>query len=175
MDPENPGMEPHVTRSAQGADLIIPVMAAGFTIYFLASTWRLTWEARANGVAIGALLLVLIAIQLVRIGVGVAAGRYSPAFGGFVAPSPAQAQRLALIAILIVWIATIPWFGTTLSLVLVMAASMWVLGVRSWKTLASVSLGTAACVYLLFILMLRSRLPRGLFEDMVARLITGGG
>ena len=175
MTPGNPGVEPHVTRTARGADLIIPVLAAAFTIYFLASTWRLTWEAKANGVVVGGLLLVLIAVQLVRIGLGVGAGRYSLGLGEFLARSPAQAQRLGLIAILIMWIATISWLGTTISLVLVMAASMLVLGVRNWTTLALASLGTAACVYIVFILALRSRLPRGLFEDMMARLIAGGG
>lgn len=41
-------------RNAQlGADLIIPVLAAGFTLYYLISSSNLVWEARANGTVVG--------------------------------------------------------------------------------------------------------------------------
>jgi hypothetical protein len=173
MSDENGGTDPAGQRSAAGADLVIPLLAAAFTIYFLADTWSLTWEAKANGVVIGTLLLLLIAVQLVRIGLDVAAGRASLGLGALAERSPAQVQRLVLIAILSMWVATIAWTGTTLSLVLVMAASMWVLGVRDWKMLAAASIGTAAAVYVVFILLLESRLPRGVIENGISALFGG--
>jgi hypothetical protein len=174
MSDESDGAPSGGRRAAQGADLIIQVLAAGFTIYFLADTWNLTWEAKANGLVIGTLLLALTAIQLVRMGLDAAAHRTSLRLGAFAERSPTQFQRLALVAILIIWLATISWLGTTLSLALVMAASMWVLGVRSWNTLAIASTGTAAGVYVLFILLLGSRLPHGIVEHLIARLSGGG-
>jgi hypothetical protein len=65
----------------------------------------------------------------------------------------------------------IPWLGTTLGLFLVMMASMWVLGVREWRTLIGTAFAVAATVYILFIALLDSRLPTGLVERLLSSLL----
>ncbi len=99
-----------------GADLIIPGLAAGLTIYFLVNTAGLVWEARANGTVIGAVLLILVAVQLVRIGLEVRRGRASLGLGSLLERSTVQVQRLGLLVVLTLFIAAIPWVGTTLGL-----------------------------------------------------------
>ncbi|HVL73858.1 MAG TPA: hypothetical protein VM434_18455 [Beijerinckiaceae bacterium] len=162
-------------RPALGADLVIPVLAAGFTIYFLVTSAGLVWEARANGTVIGVTLLALIAFQLGRIAIKLRAGRGTLGLGelGYFS-SPAQRRRGLLIAILILYIALIPWLGTTLGLFLVMAASMAVLGVRAPKLLVGASAGTAIAIYLLFIAFLQTRLPLGPVEHLLNPLFRGG-
>jgi hypothetical protein len=54
-------------KSSLGADLVIPALALGFAAYFFVSIADLAWEAKANGVIIGSVLVLLIAIQLVRV------------------------------------------------------------------------------------------------------------
>ena len=54
-------------KKALGADLVIPALALGFAAYFFVSIADLAWEAKANGVVIGGILVGLIAIQLVRV------------------------------------------------------------------------------------------------------------
>jgi len=168
----DPDLEPAAERkgSALGADLIIPVFALAFTIYFLATTANLVWEARANGTVIGVALLALVAVQFVRVYLRRQAGGGTWGLGEIVERSAAQGQRLALLAIVIVFIAVIPWLGTTLGLFLVMLASMYVLGVRRPGTLVGVSLAVAAVVYLLFIAFLQSRLPAGPVERLLGPL-----
>ena len=61
-------------RQAIGADLIIPALAVIFTLYYCSTIWELNWEAKANGLAIGALLLLLVAIFLVKTAVRVKRG-----------------------------------------------------------------------------------------------------
>lgn len=167
--------EPDKVRPALGADLIIPLLAAVFTIYFLVSTAHLTWEARANGVLIGTLLLTLVMIQIVRIGIRLASGNATLGLGEFASWTPTQKRRLALLATLIVFVVLVPWLGTTLSLILVMAASLWVMGVREPRTLIVVPLLTAGAVYLVFIVLLQSRLPRGIVEQLISWALGAGG
>ena len=95
-------------------------------------------------------------------------------FGDFARWSPAQAQRLMLIATLIVFVAVIPWLGTTLGLFAVMLATMWILGVRAPATLLGVAFGVSATVYLVFIVVLGARFPAGPIEHGLAPLFGGG-
>ncbi|WP_158046297.1 hypothetical protein [Skermanella pratensis] len=162
-------------RNAQlGADLIIPVLAAGFTLYYLISSSNLVWEARANGTVIGVVLLALIAVQVVRIVLNLRNGTGSLGFGDLGRWTPAQGQRLALIGVLILFIVTIPWLGTTLGLFLVMLAAMWILGLRQPVTLLAVAGGVAASVFLVFIVLLGARFPPGPVERVVVPLLGGG-
>jgi hypothetical protein len=158
-------------RSALGADLIIPLLAAALAVYFLVNTARLVWEARANGTVIGVVLLILVAAQFIKIGRKVRDGRATLGFGNLVERSPAQAQRLGLLIVMSVFIATIPWVGTTLGLFLTMLSSMRILGVRDPRTLFAVAFAVAAVVYLLFIVLLQSRLPVGPVESVLGSLL----
>lgn len=166
--------KPKVARPALGADLVIPLLAVAFTTYYLVDTADLTWEAKANGVVIGILLYALIAVHLVRIGLRVARGEATLGLGELAKFDKPQKQRIALVGITALFIATLPWVGTTLGLFLTMLAMMWVLGERSWMTLIGTSLATTATVYVLFILFLQTRLPEGPVEHLLSMLGVGG-
>ncbi len=161
-------------RPALGADLIIPLLAGGLTIYFLAGTAGLVWEARANGTVIGTVLLILVAVQVFKVGRQLRAGRGTLGLGGLVERSPVQVQRLGLFAALTLFIVTVPWVGTTLGLFLTMLAGMRILGVRDPRYLAGVSFAVAATVYVLFMVLLQSRLPSGPVEAVLGWLLRGG-
>ena len=161
-------------RPALGADLIIPGLAVAFTTYYLVSTLSLTWEAKANGVVVGVLLYVLIALQLVRIGRRVASGEATLGLGELATFDTAQKQRVALVVITALFILTLPWLGVSIGLFLTMLASMWVLGERSWRVLIGLSFLTSATVYLLFVMFLQTRLPTGPVEALIERLAGGG-
>jgi hypothetical protein len=165
--------EPRDERSALGADLIIPALAAAFTIYFLVTTAEFVWEAKANGVVIGTTLLVLVAAQVVRTVVHVARRHGHLGFGELAEISPEQGRRLALIAVLCAFVATIDLLGTSLGLFVTMIASMWILGARSARRLLTVALITTVTVYLLFFAFLEARLPEGVVENAI-NAITGG-
>ena len=173
MSDESEGAQAPPTRPALGADLIIPIVSVAFAVYFLVNTAGLVWEARANGTVIGGVLLVLATVQIVRIALTVRAGRATLGLGELVERSPAQRQRLLLA--LVVFIAAIPWLGTTLGMFAVMLVSMWLLGVRQPGLLFGVAFAVAAVVYLLFMALLQSRLPRGIVENLLSSLFAGGG
>jgi hypothetical protein len=154
-------------KKPQGADLVIPALALGFAVYFFVSIAGLAWEAKANGVVIGGILVGLIALQLVRIGIRVAKGQADLGFSPLWEPREALGKRLGLVAVTIAFIATLNWLGLTLGLLLALFAALWIMGARG-KTLAIVPLAVALAAYLLFIALLQSDIPHGPIERLLS-------
>lgn len=154
-------------KQPQGADLVIPALALGFAVYFFVSIADLAWEAKANGMVIGAILVGLIAIQLVRIGIRVAKGQANLGFSPLWEPREALGKRVGMVAVTIAFIATLNWLGLTLGLALALFAALWIMGARG-KTLAIVPLAVALAAYLLFVALLQSDIPHGPIERLLS-------
>jgi hypothetical protein len=103
----------------------------------------------------------------VRIGLQVAAGTGNLGLGGLVDNNLFNRQRLVLIVLVALFVATIQWVGTTLDLFLVLIGCMWTLGVRGVRTLVGVAFVTAAVVHLLLITLLGSKLPQGVLVNLI--------
>lgn len=159
-------------RVPAGGDLVIPALALAFAAYFFVSIADLAWEAKANGVVIGTVLLVLVVVQLVRIGRRVYRGEASLGMNALVEPLDALPKRVGLVLVTIAFVATLQWLGVTLGLLLALLASLWILGVRSRKALVLVPLAVAAAVYLLFVAALQTDIPHGPVELMLEKLLS---
>jgi len=151
---------------ALGADLVIPVLALGFTIYFFFSTRGLQWEARANGLIIGTALILLVAAQLVRIGISVVRRREPLGFAPLVSPPDALRKRLGMLAVTIAFVATIPWLGLGLGLFAALAAAFWIMGVRPARNVLLVAFIITAVCWVLFTIALDIGLPPGPVEHL---------
>ena len=156
-------------RPASGADLIIPLLAGGFPIYFLYSVSALEWEAKANGVIIGTILLVLVAAQVVRSVLAFMRGRATAGFGPLLSPPDAIPKRLGMLAITMVFVASLPWLGLAIGLFAALIAGLLVMGVRGWKRVLGVSFGVTLAATLLFTVALDAGLPKGPVEKLIAR------
>jgi hypothetical protein len=159
--------EPPDGKTPLGADLVIPALALGFVAYFFVSIADLAWEAKANGVLIGTILLSLIAVQLLRTGAQLVSGKASLGFERLWAPREALPKRLGLVLLTVAFIVAIRWLGLTLALFLALAAALYLMGVRKPARLAAVPLAVAGAAYLLFIVALDSDLPRGPVERLL--------
>lgn len=159
-------------KAPLGADLVIPALATAFAGYFFFSIADLAWEAKANGVVIGAILLVLVLVQLARMVLRIRAGGADLGFEALIRPRDALPKRIGLVLITIAFIATMHWLGVTLGMLLALFASLWILGVRSRKALVFVPLAVAACVYLLFVAALQSDIPHGPAEWLLGKLFS---
>lgn len=157
-------------RKPVGQELIIPLMAVGFTAYYFWTVQELAWEAKANGIIIGALLVGLVGILLLRVGLRVARGEASLriSLGG----DPAtDRMRLGMIGLVAAFLLALPILGTTISLALMLFAGMWLLGGRHWPTLIGVSVLTPFLVWATLIYGLGTRFPAGPFERAMAALL----
>jgi len=152
-----------------GQELIIPALAVAFTAYYFATVTELAWEAKANGVVIGAILLLLVAILLVRMAAGWRRGEITPGvtLGG---DRTTNRLRLGLLALCAAFVAALPLLGTVVSLALMLFAAMWMLGARRPATLLGVSLITPLLVWATLIVGLGTRFPLGPFEHAMAAL-----
>jgi hypothetical protein len=154
--------------AALGADLVIPLLALAFAGYFFVSITDLVWEAKANGVIIGTLLVVLVVAQLVRVAVALVHGRGTLSFAPLWEPRDVLGKRLALLAVAIAFVATLKWLGLTLGLFAGMLAALFLMGVRRPAVLLGISAAVSVSAYLLFIAALDSNFPHGPVEDAVA-------
>jgi hypothetical protein len=154
-------------KQPQGADLVIPALALGFAAYFFVSIADLAWEAKANGMVIGAILVGLIALQLVRMGIRLAKGQANLGFSPLWEPRDALGKRVGMVAVTIAFIATLNWLGLTLGLALALFVALWIMGARG-KTLAIVPLVVALAAYLLFVALLQSDIPHGPIERLLS-------
>jgi hypothetical protein len=159
-----------VNKTPLGADLIIPALALCFAGYFFFSIADLAWEAKANGVLIGAVLVLLIAIQAGRSAVEWVQGRGNLGFGPLFGSRDVLVMRAGMVLLTVAFIVGMPWLGLTLSLVLGMAAGLYLTGVRKRSHLLWVSVTVAASAYLLFIAALNSDFPHGPVENALAAL-----
>ena len=157
----NPDSAPPA-RAPIGADFIIPVLACALAAYYFISTTELVWEARATGTVIGLVLVALCLVLFVKFGLCIASGQASLGMGDLFRNDAFNRQRFGLMAMMMVYIATIYWVGATVGLFFLLIGCMWVLGVRSIRTLVSVALISAVLVHLALITLLDSKLPRGL-------------
>jgi hypothetical protein len=155
-------------RAPLGADLVIPALALGFASYFFFSIAELAWEAKANGALIGAILVLLIALQLVRMARQLARGEGDLRADPLWRPAEVTRKRLGMIAVTAAFIATLPWLGLTLGLFAAMLAALAVMGVRRPAPLIGLPLAIAAAAYLLFIVALQSDFPHGPIEKLLS-------
>ena len=162
-----PGAHP---KAPLGADLVVPALAGAFAVYFLVSTTDLVWEAKANGVIIGAVLLVLIAAQGGLIFWKLMKGEGTAGFEPLWKPRDLALKRLAMLGITAAFIALLPWLGLTLGLWLGMLAQLLVTGVRRRAILIWLPLATAAACYLLFIVAIQAEFPHGPVERLLGTL-----
>ncbi len=170
----NPDLESEPgSRPALGADFIIPALACSLTAYYLMSTVDLVWEAKATGIVVGLVLLSLCVAQFARLGLAIAAGSGNFNLGDLITNTLFNRQRLALLVLVILFIATIQWVGTTLGLFLLLIGSMRLLGVRRFRTLVGVAFTTAALVHLALITLLNSRLPQGVLMNLLSSALGG--
>lgn len=155
---------------AIGGDFLIPVLGCALTAYYLITTQELVWEARATAATVGTILFAMCAVHFLRLFVRLANGQSRASFGDLFADTLHNRQRISLLILVVMFIATIQWAGTTLGLFVLVLACMIVLGVRNIITLILISLSAAGSVYVLLIYLLDSRLPKGPVERAIATI-----
>jgi hypothetical protein len=163
MDEPSPPRPP--SRRPVGGDLIIPIAAIAFTLYYFTSIIDSPWEAQVNAFFVGSILIVLVLILLIKFGYELRSGEASLRLGGLIEPVGVAPKRLAVLLLAIGYVLLIEWLGFTLTTFVFLTATMLVLngGRRPGFVLglaAALSLGG----YLLFMVAFQTRFPKGPFE-----------
>ncbi len=154
-----------------GAELIIPAAALAFTIYYFSTIIDSPWTAQVSAFLIGAVLITLIVILIVRSAVAVIGGKADLGMEELVAPRALIPKRVGLFALTLGFIFFVQWGGFTLTVFIFLCFAMLLLtGARRVKLVLLLSLGLSVGGYLLFILAFDTRYPDGPIEHLLQPL-----
>ncbi len=154
-----------------GGDLLIPVAALIFTLYYFSTIYDSPWTAQVSAFFIGAILISLIAIFLVKSAIAWRAGEVDLGLESLVAPRSFITKRLILFALTLGFIVIVQWGGFTITTFIFLGLSMLLLsGGRRKRLILWLAVGLAVGGYLLFILAFDTRFPDGPFEQLMQPL-----
>jgi hypothetical protein len=152
-------------RRPVGGDLIIPIAAVAFTLYYFSTIISSPWEAQVNAFFVGSILILLVLILLIRLGMGVVSGAASLRLGELIEPVAVAPKRLSVLLLAIGYVLLIDWLGFTLTSFLFLVAAMLILSDGRRPGLAlGVAAGLALGGYLLFVVAFQTRFPAGPVE-----------
>ena len=161
-----------------GADLIIPVSAIVFTIYYISTIIDMKWEAQVSAFLVGGILLVLCTIFILKTLLQVRSGKATLTFDDIVDPVSAIPKRFMLFGLTLSYIIFVPYGGFTIVTFVFLALSMLVLSEWQHKRFIIMLSGLLALGgYFLFIVLFKRRFPEGPFETFAKPIIqslTGG-
>ena len=155
-------------KRALGAELVIPVTALLFTLYYFWTILESPWTAQASAFFIGTILIVLVLIFIGLTFRWVANGEGDWSFHTLFEPHNYVRLRLALFALTVGYIAVISFLGFTITTFLFLLLTMLLLN-RGRRVKLSVSLAVILSVggYLLFVVAFDTNFPEGPFETLM--------
>src|SRR3546814_236934 len=154
-------------RKGIGADLILPLMATAYAVYYVYTVADFPWEAQMSGTFIAIAIWLLVGVMLVSTGLKLHRGEVTLRATGLSKPQSKLLLRTAFISLTALNILLMPWLGFTLAVMLFLLSGMWLLGVRAVKPLVIIPLAAGSVGYLLFIAALDTRLPYGPVEILL--------
>ncbi|MEM9030028.1 MAG: tripartite tricarboxylate transporter TctB family protein [Pseudomonadota bacterium] len=150
-------------------DLIIPVMALAFAIYYLTTITEVPWIAQASAVLVSGLLLLAILAFAVRTIIRLRLGTEMISFGAIDFDYRNNMKRVGLLVLTVAYVWFIEDLGFTIStvvflfLAIVLLSSPW-----NWKNAALVSISCSLIGYFIFIFVFETRFPKGPVENFLA-------
>lgn len=158
-----------------GGELVIPIIAVGFTLYFFKTIWNSPWTAQVSAFMVGGVLLTVCAIFFVRCALWLSRGEGTLGFGNVFTMDDIRTGRIGLLLTTIGYVAFIDILGFTLMTFLFLAISMLILakGERPMFIVA-ISAAMALTGWALFIWAFDTRFPRGWFENTMKAVLANG-
>jgi hypothetical protein len=174
MDSETKSGEPE--KKHIGADLVIPVAALAFTVYYFTTIIDLPWTAQASTFLIGGLLVLTIAAFAVFNTIAIIRGEADLGFQRLTDPFSFLPTRAALFVLTVGYIVVIDTAGFTITTFVFLCSAMLLLGRgKRWKFVTALSAILALGGYLLFIYAFEVRFPKGPFEIMMNPIMANLG
>ena len=162
-------------RRQLGGELVIPVMAIAFTLYYFSTIWNSPWTAQVSAFLVGGILLLVCSIFLLRCLLWLVRGEGTLGFSNVVNMDDIRTGRIGLIAATIGFCVFIERLGFTLSTFLFLLISMSILAKgRRLGLILGVSAMISVIGWAVFILAFDTRFPRGWFERTMEALLSNG-
>ncbi|MFQ5623536.1 MAG: tripartite tricarboxylate transporter TctB family protein [Paracoccaceae bacterium] len=155
-------------------DLIIPVMALAFAVYYLTTITGVPWIAQASAVVVSGLLLASILAFGVRTIYRLRLGSEVLRFTGHLKNPGLILRRLGLLALTIgyVWIID-SWGFTVTTSVFLLLSIILLSSPANWRRALIVSLACSVVGYVVFIYIFETRFPEGPIEHFIKEVRRG--
>jgi hypothetical protein len=159
-------------RKPIGGELVIPVAALAFTLYYFWTIIGVPWSAQVSALFVGIILIGLIIAFVIKCIGKVRRGEASFGIGPLFEPVSYIPKRLALLALTLGFIFFVQYLGFTITVFLFLSGAMLLLG-NGKKKLFVITLSAVLAVagWALFIWAFETRFPAGPFENMMKGLI----
>tara|TARA_B110000977_G_C10829145_1_gene397349 strand:- start:93 stop:599 length:507 start_codon:yes stop_codon:yes gene_type:complete len=168
-------MDNNKTQRQLGGELVIPVLAVVFTLYFFSSIWNSPWTAQVSAFAVGGILLLVCGIFIIRCGIWLRRGEASLGFSNLFSREDLHTGRIWLLVTTIGFCVLIEQLGFTLTTFLFLSISMIILAKGKRPVfIAMVSAIMALGGWAVFIWAFDTRFPRGWFETTMKAVLANG-
>ena len=159
-------------KKSMGGELVIPIGALLFTIYYFWTIIDVPWTAQVSAFFVGSILILLIGVFLYRVIGQVRRGEADLGMGPLVAPTAFIPKRIALFALTLGFCILVNYLGFTITSFIFLTSAMLLLGDGRRKGLiVSVAAIMALAGWALFIWAFDTRFPAGPFETMMNGLL----
>ncbi len=155
-----------------GGELVIPVAAFLFTLYYFSTIIDVPWTAQVSAFFVGSILILLIGLFFYRIVGLIRRGEASLGIGPLFEPPSYIPKRLALLGLTLGFIFFVQYLGFTITVFLFLSGSMLLLS-NGKKKIFIISLAAILSLggWALFIWAFNTRFPAGPFENMMKGLL----
>jgi hypothetical protein len=167
--------DPYKPPRQIGGELVIPIIAVGFTLYFFSSIWNSPWTAQVSAFLVGGILLLVCAIFFVRSIIWLRRGEGTLGFSNLFTIDDIRTGRIGLLVTTIAYVMFIDYLGFTLMTFLFLAISMLILAKGRNPVFITLISGVMALTgWAVFIWAFDTRFPRGWFETTMKAVLTNG-
>ena len=158
-----------------GGELVIPLIAVGFTLYFFSTIWNSPWTAQVSAFVVGGILLLVCAIFFVRSAIWLSRGEGTMGFSNLFTMDDIRTGRIGLLITTIAYVMFIDVLGFTLMTFLFLAVSMLILAKgKNPGFITMLAAAMALTGWTVFILAFDTRFPRGWFETTMQAVLNNG-
>ena len=151
-----------------GADLILPIGASLYAVYYVASVWDFPPEAQRSGIALAGLLLTFTTLFFIRTAWGALREGWVFDMTPLLGAREDRLKRLGFVAAIFAYLLIAPHGGFTLTTFAFLLAGGLLAGIGSVKRALVFAAVAALGGWAFFIALLGAKFPEGPFERLIA-------
>lgn len=153
-------------------ELIIPVAAIAFAIYYLSTVWSLPFQAKVVGIYVSGAIGILSLILFVRFARQLMSGRKSLSWHGFFSSPIEEGRRWGVMAATALFILLMPVTGFVVTLFFYVLTTVLMAGGRErLRAALIIATGITTVAFAIFILFVKVRFPLSFVDQFLKSLV----
>jgi hypothetical protein len=153
-------------------ELIIPIGAIAFGIYYLSTVWDLPFQAKVVGIYVSSAIAILSLILFVRFAREIWSGEKSFGFQGFFSDPVSEGRRWSVLVATLLFIGLMPVLGFAVTLFLFVFSTVILIGgMQRLKVALIAATSMTVVAFAIFILFVKVRFPLTIVDQTLRDLV----